>query len=254
VYASDHRGHGRTARTVDNAGIVGPDGWNRMLADELLLTETVAAAHPGAPVVLLGHSMGSLLGQAYAQQNGAALAGLILSGTASSLPVGAEDLAERVAAAVESEGPEAPSMDFANLFAEFNEPFLDSGPPSGPTGFEWLSRDPVEVARYVDDPFCGFMFCNGLVLDMARGLEEIWAPGAEGRIPSNLPILLIAGQEDPVGVDGGVHRLGDRYRAAGLDVTEILYPNARHEIFNETNLDEVHRDVLAWLLPRFGNR
>lgn len=247
VYADDHRGHGRTAGTVERVGIVGADGWNRMLADVRQLTDHVATQHPGLPIVLLGHSMGSLLGQAFVQRHGHLLAGLILSGTASSLSVPSEVLVDRVEAAMASEGADAASMDFAMLFAEFNDRFLDSAPASGPTGFEWLSRDEAEVAAYVEDAFCGFVFSNLLVRDMARGLERNWAAGAEEAIPAELPVLLIAGADDPVGADNSVHQLGERYRAVGLQVTEVLYPGARHEIFNETNRDEVHDDVLAWL-------
>ena len=247
VYADDHRAHGRTAGSVERACIAGPDGWNRMLADLKAITEMAAAEHPDKPIVFLGHSMGSMLGQAYAQRHGHGLSGLILSGTASSMMEGSEDLGERVEAAIEVEGNDAPSMDFAMLFAGFNEPFNESAPPPGPTGFEWLSRDHDEVMLYVNDPFCGFPFSNALVLDMAGGLEAIWAPGAEDRIPAGLPVLLIAGAEDPVGANGSVHALGERYRDVGLEVTEILYPGARHEIFNETNRDEVHADVVRWL-------
>jgi alpha-beta hydrolase superfamily lysophospholipase len=248
VYADDHRGHGRTAGTLDRAGIVGPDAWNRMVHDEKELTEHLAATHPGVPIVLLGHSMGSLIAQDYLQRYGDGLAAAALSGSASSLPVGADDLADRVRAAIERDGRDAPSEDFGALFAGFNEPFLDAAPPGGPTGFEWLSRDDDEVARYVEDPWCGFPFSNGLVLDMAEGLERVWAPDADASVPRGLPLLVFSGDHDPVGDFGeGVRALAARYRLAGLDVTERLYPNARHELFNETNRDEVEGDLLAWL-------
>ena len=151
-------------------------------------------------------------------------------------------------AAIGADGRDAPSGAFAALFSGLNEPFLDPPPPGGPTGFEWLSRDHDEVARYVADPWCGFPFSNGLVLDMEEGLQRVWAPGADGSVPRGLPILIFSGDEDPAGGFGvGVHALAARYRAAGLDVTERLYPGARHELFNETNRDEVERDLVAWL-------
>ena len=253
VYANDHRGHGKTAGSAERAGIVGPDGWNTIVRDAKLLTDHLRAVHDGLPIVLLGHSMGSMLAQQYIQHWGSGLDGVILSGTASALQPGAEGLSERVAAAIVREGADAPSMDFAMLFAEFNEPFVSGAAEPGPTGFEWLSRDQGEVQRYVDDPWCGFPFSNGLVGDFAPGLERLWAPGTESTIPKDLPVLIIAGDQDPVGECGeSVHRLTERYRAAGLDVDEILYPGARHEIFNETNRDEVHTDVLRWLEKTCG--
>ena len=253
VYADDHRGHGGTAGTPERAGLVGPDSWNRMLEDLRELTLLAAREHPGVPIVLLGHSMGSMLGQGYAQRHGKLIAGLILSGTASSLAAGSDDLGEKVRAAMASDGPDAPSMDFAMLFLNFNERFAAGLPESAVTGFEWLSRDAGEVAQYVADPFCGFLFSNRLVNDMAEGLAAIWAPGAETQIPADLPVLLIAGAEDPVGADDSVHKLGERYRAAGLEVTETLYSGARHEIFNETNRAEVDADVLGWLDAHLGS-
>ena len=254
VYADDHRGHGRSAGAPERAGLVGPDAWNRMLEDERELTALAGTEHPGLPIVLLGHSMGSMLGQGYAQRFGSLISGLILSGTASSLVAGSDDLGERVQAAMEREGPDAPSMDFAMLFLEFNDKFASGVPESAVTGFEWLSRDAEEVALYVADPFCGFPFSNRLVADMAAGLAAIWAPGAEKQIPGDLPVLLIAGADDPVGADDSVPQLGERYRAAGLAVTEILYPQARHEIFNETNRAEVDADVVRWLAAHVGSR
>jgi alpha-beta hydrolase superfamily lysophospholipase len=253
VYADDHRGHGRTAGELERFGIAGDDAWTRIVTDVKELAEHVAGEHPGVPLVLLGHSMGSFLVQDALQRHGEqlrerGLRAAVLTGTATSLSESGEGLRERVEAAAATEGRDVPSMDFAMLFADFNDPFLDTAPAAGPTGFEWLSRDPEEVQRYVDDPWCGQPLSNGFVADMAAGLEQAWAPGAERTIPTDLPVLIMAGAVDPVGRSGeSVRELTARYREAGLDVTEHLYEDARHEVFNETNRDEVHRDLIAWL-------
>jgi alpha-beta hydrolase superfamily lysophospholipase len=248
IYANDHRGHGRTAGTLERFGLAGPDGWNRLIEDTRRLTSHISHAHPRHPIVLLGHSMGSLVAQYYLQRRPEALRAVVLSGTLSALPPGSEDLDARVDAAIARQGRDVPSEDFAMLFVGFNDRFADSGPPAGPTGFEWLSRDHAEVQKYVDDPWCGLPLSNGFVADSLRPRSEIWAPGSEERIPKHIPILFIAGEEDPVGEFGeGVRRLAERYRRAGLRVTERIYPGARHEMFNETNREEVHRDLLDWL-------
>lgn len=243
AYADDHRGHGETAARLERAGIAGPDGWNGMVRDLRQLSGIIRDEHPGQPLFFFGHSMGSLLAQGVIQLAGGDYRGAILMGTFSSLPALEELLA--LVETAESVAPEAVCTPFASAFAAFNDSF---GP--GGTGYEWLSRDAREVRRYVDDPWCGFPFSNALVAGMLRGAKEIWEPRNEARIPKSLPILLVAGDADPVGGRAGesVTALGERYR--GLRVADLkvrLYREARHELLNETNRDEVQRDLLSWL-------
>ena len=217
-----------------------------MVEDLIALADTVRANHPDLPLVLFGHSMGSFLAQRSMQVAGDRFAGVVLSGTSGGLE-GGEELRPILEAIEEAEGPDAPSELFAGMFAGFNAAF--EATVDEPTGFEWLSRDPVEVARYVADPWCGGPLSNGFVTDMITAMGELWTPEAEAGIPPGLPILLIAGDADPVGDEGAsVRALGDRYEAAGLGpISTILYPGARHEVLNETNRDEVHDDLRRWL-------
>ncbi|MDB5069376.1 MAG: Lysophospholipase [Candidatus Eremiobacteraeota bacterium] len=242
VYAPDHRGHGRTAGGDDRLGWAGEDGWNGMLRDLAALAELVRERHPGAPLILFGHSMGSVLAQRFAQVHGAALRGLILSGTFGSAPkIGAGIAAAQVIAL--ARGGRAPSPLQSTMFADFNKAF------SQQPGFDWLSGDAAEVRKYVDDPRCGFTFSNRLLLDMLRGYVQTWKPRNERAVPRDLPALLFSGELDPVGRNtAAVSELADRYRALGLpDVTVKFYPGGRHEMLNEINRDEVVRDVLAWI-------
>ena len=196
----------------------------------------------GTQLFLFGHSMGSMLAQRFAQLRGAELAGLILSGTTGSAP----NLRAGIAAAAalrRLHGDRAPSPLQRVMFADFNKPFERR------SGFEWLSRDTVEVQKYADDPRCGFTFSNRFMLDMLRGYAQAWKPANERRIPVGLPVLMFSGSRDPVGGAGkNVERLAKRYRALGLrDVQVVIYPDARHETLNEINRDEVVRDAIAWL-------
>ncbi len=244
VYANDHRGHGKTAGTLEAAGIAGYEGWDGMVHDMRLLSEHIRHENPGLPLFLFGHSMGSFLSQQYIQSYENTLAGVILCGTTGSL---GENLPQTIAA-LEQEaaqhGPHAPSMIFGQMFASFNAPFQPVK-----TGFEWLSRDQAEVQKYVDDPWCGFPFSTALVGDMLRGGAKIWTDAAEQRIPKTLPVLLIAGAMDPVGGFGTlVQQLGERYQKLGIsDLTLKLYADARHEILNETNRNEVQNDIITWI-------
>jgi alpha-beta hydrolase superfamily lysophospholipase len=244
VYGNDHRGHGKTAASLDKAGIAGDQGWNGMVNDAHQLTQIIKDENPGIPVFLFGHSMGSMIAQHYIQQWGDELQGVILSGTFGSLgddTAGTAVMAEQMA---QEHGATTPSVLFEGMFSSFNEPF-----EPGKTGFEWLSRDDAEVQKYVDDPWCGFPFCNRLVADMFAGAQEMWTPENEARIPKDLPVLVVSGDKDPAGgFTASVQVLLDRYAEHGLaNVTSKFYAGARHEILNETNRDEVHQDILDWL-------
>ena len=246
VYAPDLRGHGRTAGGQENLGWAGPDGWNGMLNDLAQVVDLARAEQPGRPVVFFGHSMGSFLAQRFAQLHGRELAGLILSGTSGSAPgIDAGIIASRLL----SIGANArkPSPLAKSVFAGFNKPFAQ-----GRTGFEWLSRDQAEVQKYVDDPWSGHSVSNRFFTDMLVGEREAWMRQNEARLPRDLPVLLFAGDHDPVGRDGaGVTELTERYRRLGLrDVREILYPEGRHEMLNETNRDQVTADVIDWIDER----
>jgi alpha-beta hydrolase superfamily lysophospholipase len=245
VYANDHRAHGRTAADFGRFGVARPGGWEAIVRDAHELTERVRQDHPGTPVVLFGHSMGSLIAQAYLPRWGSELAGAVLSG--STTGVALDEATERAIEAMGAgEGADHPSETLAAMFAGFNATFER---PTA-TGFEWLSRDPAEVRLYVDDPWCGEPLSNGYVADMLLALHEPWSPENASRLPAGLPLYVFSGDCDPVGGERGasVRELVERYRANGVGrVTFRLYPEGRHEMLNETNRNEVHSDLLNWL-------
>lgn len=245
VYANDHRAHGRTADEHGTFGVARPGGWTAIVDDLHVLTEHIAAAHPGVPIVLFGHSMGSMMAQGYLQRWGDDLAGLVLSGTTGGLALDDATLG-LVVALGEGDGADQPSEVFAAMFGGFNEPFAGDDA----TGFEWLSRDGAEVQKYVDDPWCGFPLSNGYVADMLSGTSAMWSPAAEANIRTDLPIYVMGGDQDPVGGENveTVHQLVARYEALGAGpLTLKLYPGGRHEMLNELDRDEVERDLLAWI-------
>ena len=246
VYADDHRGHGRTAPTPGDLGFFAErGGWQSCVDDLWLLNRRIAADHPGLKIVLLGHSMGSFLVQQFISEHGDALAGAVLSGSGGKpSPLAA---AGRLVARIErlrlgARGKSA--LIHALSFAAFNKPFEPARTP-----FDWLSRDPAEVDKYAADPLCGFRASVQLWIDLLDALADIARPERQARIPKRLPIYVIAGSRDPVGENTkSLEQLLAAYRAAGLErVTHRFYDGARHEILNETNRDEVTRDLVAWL-------
>ncbi|GAA2966230.1 alpha/beta hydrolase [Streptomyces enissocaesilis] len=244
VIASDHRGHGATAAATGGYGVAGENGWRAMVADLKAVGDQARALHPGLPVALLGHSLGSMLARDYAQEYPDGLAGIILSGTFRTLP-GAE-LQESIAgleAEVAERGRTALSSYIPTLFSSFNDAYPRR------TGFEWLSRDEAEVDAYVADERCGFAFSAGLALDWLRAVRKISDPRNLARVPADLPVHIAVGTEDPCNQKMTlVYELLEDFRYLGTeDLTWKGYEGARHEILNETNRDEVQDDLTAWL-------
>lgn len=237
VYAPDLRGHGMTAGALDKLGRAGPDAFNGMVRDLKQLADRIRVEHPGLPVFLLGHSMGSVLAQGYMQLWGQELQGVLLSGTLGAI-AGLDEAVQSAEDAAQGAGADQPSALWAQFIADLNRAFAP-----GKTGWEWLTRDEAEVQKVLDDPWCGFTFSNALVFDQLQGMTETWRPENEAQIPTGLPLFIFSGEMDPAGKE-----LVRRYRTLGMqDLQVIFYPGARHEPLNETNRDEVHADILRWL-------
>lgn len=132
----------------------------------------------------------------------------------------------------------------ADLLRDNNAPFEPARTP-----FDWLSRDPAEVDRYVADPMCGDG--NPLTYGYLIDLFEVVAAAAEALAAISCPVLVIAGDRDAAGAMGAhPTALAAALDGAGVEARLRLYADARHEILNETNRDEVTADVITWLEAR----
>ncbi len=242
VYANDHRGHGRSASPDDLGFFAGRDGWARAMGDLWTLNRRIAADLPDAKVIFLGHSMGSFMGQQFMAEHGAALAGCALSGSNGAPPAIAA--VGRFIARIERLrlGPRGKSPLLEKMFfGAFNKKFAPNR-----TGFDWLSRDGQEVDKYVADPLCGFPFTTQLAVDLLDALGGLTRPGTVAQIPRDLPVYIFSGGQDPVG--DNLNGLIEAYRRGGLNRLSVrIYPDARHEMFNETNRDEATRDLVTWM-------
>jgi len=226
VYAQDHRGHGASIGAGE-PGDLGPGSWPGLVGDIGLLSARIRAEHPGLPLILLGHSMGSFAVQQYLLEHSADADGVVLTGTA------AIDLLEG-----------ALDLDQPIDLSAFNAPFQPAR-----TDYDWLTRDEVIVDAYVADPRCGFGIDTGSARAMFAGARRGADPAQVAAIRAGLPLYIAVGEADPVNAGLALLTpLTERYQAAGLtDVTVRTYPAARHEILNETNRAEVIAELTSWL-------
>ncbi|MBA1379936.1 alpha/beta hydrolase [Pseudomonas brassicacearum] len=251
VYAPDLRGHGKTGEAAVLGHFADQDGWAKVVGDLASLNHHICQQHPEIPILLLGHSMGSYIAQGYLLHHSASLHGALLSGS-NFQPV-ALYRAARLIARFERrrQGAAGRSALIEWLsFGSFNKKLKPTRTP-----FDWLSRDPAEVDKYVSDPLCGFRCTNQLWIDLLGGLQQISKASNLAQIDPGLPLLVIGGECDPVSEGKRLKDLADALSGAGNQHLQLkIYPQARHELFNETNRDEVTADVLAWIAQALSHK
>ncbi len=223
VYADDHRGHGETGRRqhggdLSKLGRLGPGGLRAAEEAILRLTSIARERHPDLPLIMFGHSWGSLMTQRIINHEARPFDAVVLSGSAYRTPL---------------------LMESGDLNKQWRHPKAN--------GFEWLSSDPRTATDFIADPLCfsaDIIKLFGLA-DGAR-LFGTPAPGV-----ADVPMLIVSGRDDPLSRGDGLRKLADAYRARGVrDVTLRLF-DGRHELLNETNRDEVTAEIVTWMLDRF---
>jgi alpha-beta hydrolase superfamily lysophospholipase len=226
VYADDHRGHGRTGLAQHGGdhsklGRLGEGGLRAVVDDLHQLTGIIQREHPGVPIVYLGHSWGSLVGQRLINDHIADFAAVVFTGTAYRTPL---------------------HMNAGDLNKTHKA--------LGTTGYEWLSRDAAVAQGFVDDELT--FYADALKLfGLVDGMRLFGRP--KKRL-ADVPLLIMIGEEDPLGGERSVRRLAESYLTRGglTDVEVIVYAGARHEIFNETNRADVYADLIAWVKSRLA--
>jgi alpha-beta hydrolase superfamily lysophospholipase len=245
VYAHDQRGHGQAVSNLSQQGLVQNNWFNDQVEDLQIILRHLRQLHPNKKIILLGHSMGSFIGQRYFQLYGSQIDGLMISAT---------------------NGKKDPLLDFGIAvawlqktifgnnyrstliyqlsFAAFNKKFTPNKTPN-----DWLSRDEEEVDKYLADKQCGFVCSAGFFYDFFRGIKAALNIDHINQIPKHIPVYAFAGDRDPVGLEGkGFLQLIQNWKAAGaINISYDLYKDGRHEMLNEINREEVISNCLQWI-------
>lgn len=244
VCAEDHLGHGKSVCSEDDLGyFCAKNGWQTVLGDIRSLTEIVKPKYAGVPYFVMGHSMGSFFCRKYISLYGGDLAGAIVMGTGfkSAATTGGAKFITRLVAAFKGWRHRSRFID-DTAFGSYNKKFEKR------TAFDWLSANPENVDNYIADPLCGVPFtCNAFY-----GLFGIISQACKAKtikaVPEKLPILVVAGADDPVGDYGkGVEKFTDKLLKYGKNASMTLYRGCRHEIVNDICAPQLFEDLAQFI-------
>lgn len=251
VVGHDHLGHGKSLPEGGTPVYFG-DGctWDTPVNDIYVLHTRLKEQYPQLPLLLMGHSMGSFLSRTYLVRYPGTVRAAVLMGTGwqkRAVLDGGLALADLLA----RRDPAATNDMVSELaFGAYNKTFKPNR-----TAYDWLSLDQENVDAYIADPMCGHDATVGLFREMLRGIRFNQRRENLCRMDGSIPVLLISGEDDPVGGMGeGVRRTYQAFRDAGVaDCTLKLYPKLRHELLNErAQRETVYQDIWNWMEAKLG--
>ncbi len=245
VYAHDHRGHGgTTAPDAPPRSFGSGNGADVVIADVHAVHDEIARRHPGVPVIVFGHSMGGLIALNFLLRHPdrAAAAAIWNANFSAGLPGRAAQAIlawERFRLGSDVPSRVLPKLTFQSWAKQV---------PDRRTEFDWLSRDAVEVDKYIADPLCGWDASIG----MWQAASRFVFAGAKDRnfdsLRRDLPVHLVGGEKDPATNRGSaVEDLARRMKRMGFsNLVSTIYAETRHESLNELNRDVIMDDFAAW--------
>lgn len=246
VVGHDHLGHGGSIMCKKDYGFFcEKDGNKTVLKDIHRLKHLTRKQYPNVPYYMLGHSMGSFLVRQYLCLRGGELDGAIIMGTGTK-PVPLLRLGRGICrgmAAIFGWHYRSILIDIM-AFGGYNIHFRPAR-----TSRDWITKDEVLVDRCLADERCTFRFTVNGYYNLFMSIERASKESNLKKMPKNLPVLFVAGGDDPVGDFGkGVEQVKEMFEAVGMsDVTKVIYETDRHEILNETDREKVYEDIYVWL-------
>lgn len=244
VVGHDHLGHGDSVNDPSELGYVGEQGAVLWLKDIEQIRKMAASYAPKAPYIMLGHSMGSYLVRRYLIYHGNRVDGAVIMGTGQQPAVLVKTGLAVTYASMMKSGSKGYSSLLDNLTCSG---FAKQYPDNAHTG-SWMSRDPQALIHALQDKKMNYHFTLNAFEALFRTIEEVIDPKRTARMPKELPLLVLSGEEDPVGDNGkGVRRFESMLKKIGMKhVTCILYPGNRHELVNDLDKEKVFEDILRW--------
>lgn len=242
VYINDHLGHGKSVKNDDMLGFFGgTKGYMHIVNDCKNLNRLIKEEYPNVPHFFFGHSMGSFIARCYSKYYGDSIDAAVYCGTSGANPGAAAGIVMSNTISKFKGEMYRSSLINSIAFGSYNKK------TEGRTPFDWLTKDSAVVDAYIEDKYCGFCFTTAGFRDLFSVLSEVSKKDWYTSVPTKLPILLIAGEDDPVGAYGkGVTEVYNGLKDSGHNVEMKLYPNDRHEIHNELDKDQVVADLIAF--------
>ena len=246
VFIHEHIGHGRSVKSDDFLGYFGEgkDVWTHLVEDCHTMTTVEKSEYPDVPVILFGHSMGSFVARAYLAKYSSDVKAAVICGTSGPNP--AASLGILLANIIGKYNGFNSKSDFLNniAFGSYNKKFIKV---EEDLGFNWLSVNKENVLKYNDDPLCGYVFTASGFKGLFGILSYVSSNEWYEKIPTDLPVLLTSGKDDPVGnYAKGVRTVFDKLVSTDHKKTELkLWPGLRHEILNEGK-PEVYEYISNW--------
>lgn len=241
---NDHVGHGKSVNSDADLGYFNGDknkAGTGFVEDAHKLT-LIAKDEFKKPVILMGHSMGSFVARHYVTKYTSDIKGAIFCGTAGPNPAAGAGI--MMASLVEKIKGAKHKSEFINglAFGAYNKRCEKR------TAFDWLSVNKENIDKYIADDYCGFLFTVSGYKNLFEVLQFVSDAKAFNATPKDLPMYLIAGTEDPVGMYGkGVKTVYDKFLQTGHNNVSIkLYDGLRHEIHNEDERFTVYADIADW--------
>ena len=243
VAGDDHLGHGITAVNEEDKGFFSEyNGWRFLVRDEKRMTDIIKEKYHDTPIILFGHSMGSFIARLYTSWYPESISAALYMGTSGGVPDGAAGAAVKLLENVTGTKTHLEQSQW--MFYHFLTRRIDDKNSE----LDWITRDKDKIEIYNSDPLGNLAFTSGAYRDLVRLLSEVSKREWAYSLPKTLPIMLMSGDEDPIGDFGkGVRRVYERLKKAGMTNLSIrTYIDARHELINETNRQEVFEDILRW--------